>query len=79
MRIEQVKELAWAKGGGLLPAVIQHARTGSVLMVGYMNREALRRTLEDGRVVFFSRTRDRLWEKGETSGHSLNVVSVTPD
>ena len=79
MKIDQVKDLAWAKGSGLLPAVIQHARTGAVLMVGYMNREALRRTLEEGRVVFFSRTRDRLWEKGETSGHSLNVVSVTPD
>src|SRR5690606_23937002 len=66
-------------GDGLLPAVVQDARSGTVLMLGYMNREALRATLSEGRVTFFSRSKDRLWTKGETSGHFLNVVSVQAD
>jgi phosphoribosyl-ATP pyrophosphohydrolase/phosphoribosyl-AMP cyclohydrolase len=69
----------WEKGGGLLPAVVQHARTGALLMVGYMNREALERTLTGGRVTFFSRSRQALWSKGETSGHFLETVSVCGD
>ncbi|HTT04321.1 MAG TPA: bifunctional phosphoribosyl-AMP cyclohydrolase/phosphoribosyl-ATP diphosphatase HisIE [Steroidobacteraceae bacterium] len=82
-RIEHDAQLAarldWDKGGGLLPAIVQHALTGSVLMLGYMNREALAATLERGRAVFYSRTRKRLWEKGETSGHTLTVQAIRTD
>jgi phosphoribosyl-AMP cyclohydrolase / phosphoribosyl-ATP pyrophosphohydrolase len=71
--------LDFNKGEGLIPAVIQHAGTGVVLMIGYMNRKALEATLTRGRVVFFSRSKGRLWEKGETSGHSLEVVEIHAD
>ncbi|HTW73305.1 MAG TPA: bifunctional phosphoribosyl-AMP cyclohydrolase/phosphoribosyl-ATP diphosphatase HisIE [Steroidobacteraceae bacterium] len=71
--------VAWEKLGGLLPVIVQHALSGAVLMLGYMNREALEATLERGRVVFFSRSRGRLWEKGETSGHHLSVVRLRLD
>ncbi|MFO1503001.1 MAG: bifunctional phosphoribosyl-AMP cyclohydrolase/phosphoribosyl-ATP diphosphatase HisIE [Steroidobacteraceae bacterium] len=74
-----IDSLDWNKSGGLVPAVIQDASSEAVLMLGYMNREALQETLSRHRVVFFSRTRDRLWEKGETSGNTLDVVSVTAD
>jgi len=76
---DDVAALDWDKGGGLLPAVVQHARTGRVLMLGYMNEAALRETLVRGRVVFYSRSRQSLWTKGETSGHFLNVVDVSTD
>jgi phosphoribosyl-ATP pyrophosphohydrolase/phosphoribosyl-AMP cyclohydrolase len=79
MTPEQILELDWDKGNGLLPAVVQHAVNGSVLMLGFMNREALRATLDKGQVVFFSRRRGSLWLKGETSGNYLNVVSAVPD
>ncbi len=79
MTPEQARSLAWHKGEGLLPAVVQHARTGRVLMVGYMNEAALQQTLATGRTVFFSRSRQQLWTKGETSGHFLNVVDVSAD
>lgn len=75
----QRAQLDWAKTDGLLPVVVQHAVSGEVLMLGYMNDEALRRTEESGKVTFFSRTKQRLWTKGETSGHFLNVVSMAPD
>jgi phosphoribosyl-ATP pyrophosphohydrolase/phosphoribosyl-AMP cyclohydrolase len=71
--------LDWDKGAGLLPAIVQDAQTGRVLMLGYMNRESLRRTLDSRRVVFFSRSRNALWTKGETSGHYLDVVDVSAD
>ena len=71
--------LDFEKSGGLLPAIIQHAQSGAVLMLGYMNREALIETLRRRRVVFFSRSRRRLWEKGETSGHTLELVGVRAD
>jgi phosphoribosyl-ATP pyrophosphohydrolase/phosphoribosyl-AMP cyclohydrolase len=71
--------LDFTKGNGLLPGVVQDATTGTVLMLGYLNRAALEETLKRGRVVFFSRSRDRLWEKGETSGNTLNLVSVVAD
>lgn len=71
--------LDWNKGDGLLPAIIQDARTEAVLMLGYMNRDALSATLERQRVVFYSRSKQRLWEKGETSGNSLNLVSIAAD
>ncbi|NJD32267.1 MAG: bifunctional phosphoribosyl-AMP cyclohydrolase/phosphoribosyl-ATP diphosphatase HisIE [Gammaproteobacteria bacterium] len=79
MTPDQVRSLAWNKGEGLLPAVVQHARTGKVLMLAYMNEEALRLTLSTGRVVFYSRSREALWTKGETSGNYLNVVDVSAD
>lgn len=79
MTPDEVGSLDWAKDGGLLPAIVQHARTGKVLMLGYMNDAALRLTLTGGRVVFYSRTRETLWTKGETSGHFLNVVDVSTD
>lgn len=64
---------------GLIPAIIQDARTLRVLMLGYMNREAYEKSLSEGRVTFYSRTRRRLWTKGETSGNYLDIVSVTAD
>ncbi|EZJ72288.1 phosphoribosyl-ATP diphosphatase [Escherichia coli 3-105-05_S1_C1] len=69
----------WQKNAGLMPAIIQHAVSGEVLMLGYMNEEALAKTQETGKVTFFSRTKQRLWTKGETSGHFLNVISIAPD
>jgi phosphoribosyl-AMP cyclohydrolase / phosphoribosyl-ATP pyrophosphohydrolase len=76
---DQVRTLAWDKGAGLLPAIVQHARTGQVLMLAFMNQEALGRTLSSGRAVFYSRSRRQLWTKGETSGNYLNVVDVSVD
>lgn len=72
-------EIDFAKSGGLVPAIVQHADSGAVLMLGYMNAEALRETVARKRVVFFSRSRQALWEKGETSGHTLDFVSVRAD
>jgi len=71
--------LAWDKQDGLLPAVVQDATNHRVLMLGYMDREALRITLESGRATFYSRSRQQLWCKGETSGHVLRVVEVHTD
>jgi phosphoribosyl-AMP cyclohydrolase / phosphoribosyl-ATP pyrophosphohydrolase len=71
--------LNFDKGGGLLPAVVQHADTGAVLTLGYMNREALVATLNRRRVVFFSRSKGRLWEKGETSGDTLDLNQILVD
>ena len=64
---------------GLVPAIIQDARTKNVLMLGFMNEEAYKKTLEIGKVTFFSRTKNRLWTKGEESGNFLNVVSIQED
>lgn len=75
----QLDSLAFDKGKGLLPAIVQDATTGAVLMLGYMNREALRTTFDRQRVVFYSRSRQRLWMKGETSGNYLDVVEVRTD
>lgn len=61
---------------GLLPVVVQHAHTGEVLILAFMNREALERTLQTGLVTFFSRSRGQLWVKGETSGNYLRLVSI---
>jgi phosphoribosyl-AMP cyclohydrolase len=72
-------ELDFEKLGGLIPAVVQNASDGEVLMVGFMNQEALARTLTGGYVTFFSRTRQKLWTKGETSGNRLRVVSAATD
>ncbi len=64
---------------GLIPAVVQDDQTGQVLMLGYVNQEALAKTQQEGRVTFFSRSKNRLWTKGETSGNFLTVVSLHPD
>ena len=69
----------WGKGNGLLPAIIQDVRTGQILMLGYMNREAAEATLDSGHVTFFSRSKQRLWTKGETSGNRLGFVSAALD
>ena len=71
--------LAWDKMDGLLPAIVQDADTGQVLMLGYMDRSALAATLESGFATFFSRSKQRLWQKGETSGNRLAVRAVTMD
>ncbi len=72
-------DIDFDKMDGLVPAIIQDADTAKVLMLGFMNREAYDRTLETGKVTFFSRTRNRLWTKGEESGNFLHVVSVKED
>lgn len=74
-----IDTLAWDKQGGLLPAVVQDADTLRVLMVGYMSREALAKTLDSGKVTFFSRSKGRLWTKGESSGHVLALVRLETD
>ncbi|MBR1596007.1 MAG: bifunctional phosphoribosyl-AMP cyclohydrolase/phosphoribosyl-ATP diphosphatase HisIE [Phocaeicola sp.] len=71
--------LDFNKMGGLIPAIIQDADTQKVLMLGYMNEEAYQKTLDTGIVTFFSRTRQTLWTKGETSGNFLHVVSIKAD
>ena len=79
LKLSELERLAWDKQQGLLPVIVQHALSGAVLMLGYMNREALRASLDGGRVVFYSRSRQRLWLKGETSGHTLELVGIRPD
>jgi phosphoribosyl-ATP pyrophosphohydrolase/phosphoribosyl-AMP cyclohydrolase len=77
--LEDLERIEWDKGAGLVPAIVQHADSAEVLMLGYMNREALRATLETGRVVFFSRSKQRLWQKGESSGHGLELRAARLD
>ena len=77
--VPDLDRLDWDKGDGLLPAIVQDASSLRVLMLGYMDREALATTLDRRLVTFFSRSRDRLWTKGETSGHALELVSIQPD
>ena len=72
-------EIDFDKSGGLVPAIIQDATTMKVLMLGYMNREAYEKTIQTGRVTFYSRSRKCLWTKGETSGNYLELVSIAPD
>ena len=72
-------EFDFDKLGGLLPAVVQDSIDGEVLMVGFMNRQALERTLQGGYVTFFSRTRQKLWMKGETSGNRLRILTAATD
>ena len=69
----------FAKGGGLVPAIVQDAQTEQVLMLGYMNAESLAKTQETGLVTFYSRSRDAIWTKGETSGNMLQLQSITAD
>lgn len=72
-------ELDFKKGRGLIPVIVQHSNSQQVLMLGYMNEEALQKTRDSGRVTFYSRSKKRLWTKGETSGHFLEVKSVSSD
>jgi phosphoribosyl-AMP cyclohydrolase len=72
-------EIAFAKAGGLVPAIVQDERSGEVLMLGFINEEALAETCRTGEVVFYSRSRNRLWKKGESSGHVLKVREVLVD
>ncbi|QJW50514.1 bifunctional phosphoribosyl-AMP cyclohydrolase/phosphoribosyl-ATP diphosphatase HisIE [Proteus terrae] len=79
MNNETLAQLNWEKVDNLMPAVIQNAISGDVLMLGYMNKEALNVTLKSGNVTFYSRTKQRLWTKGETSGNFLKLVNIYPD
>ena len=74
-----LESLDWEKVDGLIPAVIQDSETGQVLMLGYMNRQALQKTLSVGKVTFWSRTRKQLWTKGETSGNHLIPLRICAD
>ena len=71
--------LDWNKGDGLISAIVQHWRDGRVLMLGYMNRAALESTLASGKVTFYSRSKQRLWTKGETSGNTLELKAIHAD
>ena len=74
-----IASIDFGKGDGLVPAIVQDADSGAVLMLAYMNREALEQTLTRKRAVFYSRSKQRLWEKGETTGHTLDLVDVVAD
>ena len=69
----------FSRSGGLLPAIAQDADTGQILMLAWMNRESFEETKDSGKAVYFSRSRQRLWRKGEESGHTQNVVSIHVD
>ena len=79
MSPEQIANLAWDKQDGLLPTIVQDADTLCVLMLGYMDREALQATLDSSHVTFYSRSKQRLWTKGESSGHFLDLVAIETD
>ena len=79
MKKIDVKQLNFAKLGGVVPAVVQDAETKAVLMLGFMNKEALSKTIESKKVTFWSRTKKRLWEKGEISGNTLKLISISAD
>ena len=74
-----IDQLAWDKMQGLIPAIIQHNETGAVLMQGYMTKESLTETMATKKATFFSRSKNRLWTKGETSGHFLEVAQIITD
>ena len=76
---QSIDELDFEKVDGLMPAIVQDCQTGMVLMMGYMTKESLQKTLDTGYVTFFSRTRQKLWTKGEESGHFLHMRSITCD
>ncbi|NVK82985.1 MAG: bifunctional phosphoribosyl-AMP cyclohydrolase/phosphoribosyl-ATP diphosphatase HisIE [Cytophagia bacterium] len=78
-KIEAITEVDFNKQDGLVPAIVQDAQTGKVLMLGYMNEAALQQTVDSGKVTFYSRSKQRLWTKGESSGNYLNLVSVSLD
>lgn len=72
-------EIDFAKSGGLVPAIIQDEKSGDVLMLGFMNEASYQQTLRTGQVIFFSRSRNKLWKKGESSGHVLQVREIRVD
>src|SRR5258705_1238503 len=74
-----ISTLDFKKSNGLIPCIVQDEQTLAVLMLGYMNEEALQKTLDDKKLTFFSRTKQRLWTKGETSGNYLNLISIDQD
>lgn len=74
-----IKNINWKKINGLVPAIIQDAKTGRILMLGYMNEAALKKTIKTKKVWFFSRTKNRLWQKGEKSGNFLKCLNIRPD
>lgn len=76
---ELMNSVNWEKGDGLVPAIVQDAQSGDVLMLGYMNADALEQSLATNKVTFFSRSKQRLWMKGESSGNELDLVSVALD
>ena len=76
---DQIDRLDWKKVDGLMPVIVQNHTSGKVLMLGYVNQEALNATLESGKMTFFSRTKARLWQKGEESGNVLNVLEISTD
>ncbi len=76
---ESLDELDFAKGNGLIPAIVQNCQTGQVLMLGYMNKEALQKTIDTHLVTFWSRDRQKLWTKGEESGNFLHLRGITRD
>lgn len=79
MNYTEINSLDWKKVNGFLPAIIQNAENGNVLMLGYMNQEALIATLTTGQLNLYSRSRRRLWRKGETSGHSMSIHHISVD
>lgn len=79
MKKINIKKINWEKVNGLVPAIVQDTSTGLVLMLGYMNQEALTKTIQTGFVWFYSRTKKRLWKKGETSGNTLKVLKIKLD
>lgn len=79
MNSKTLAQLDWEKVDNLMPVIIQNAISGDVLMLGYMNREALDVTLKSRNITFYSRTKQRLWTKGETSGNFLKLVNIYPD
>ena len=78
-KTQKIIDIDWKKGEGLVPAVVQDADTGAVLMLGYMNRESLAKTVKTGNVWFYSRSKKRLWMKGEVSKNVLSVVEISVD
>jgi phosphoribosyl-ATP pyrophosphohydrolase/phosphoribosyl-AMP cyclohydrolase len=74
-----LNNLAWEKMGGLLPAIVQHSHTKQILMLGYMNKEALELTLATRKITFYSRSKARIWVKGESSGNYLTLENIVPD
>ncbi len=79
LNLTNLDQLDFSKGDGLLPLIAQHARSGKVLMQGFANKAALQKSLETGDVTFFSRSKNRLWTKGESSGHTLKLQSMAAD
>ena len=79
MNAAEMISIDFAKAGGMVAGIVQDAKSNEVLMVGFLNEESYRRTLETGFVTFWSRTRSKLWMKGETSGNRLRVISASTD